>query len=303
MKDLLTNLKGVYVRSFEFDSDGQYNRADLDIIRRQFSDPGWNQLVGVRSRRERTDVDVYVWMDGKKPGGIAVLASEPRQLTIVNLIGAIDLEQLRRLDGELGIPKLDLERKKEGAVAMQPDAPAVQSEQPESQPPPAASQSVARRLDRITSDRRDHPRDRRDAGGRACARETNSFDTLVRSLKSHDDVEVTSPPMMWLARLVVKAAQPEGVMDVRVAMLEGRGLSRVARRRVVQQAAAARRRQGWSPLVRVRSRKSGELSAVHVREHRGRLSLLVVAIDRGDGVVVEATVKPETFAAGSTSRG
>ena len=42
-----------------------------------------------------------------------MLASEPRQLTIVNLIGAIDLEQLRRLDGELGIPKLDLERKKE----------------------------------------------------------------------------------------------------------------------------------------------------------------------------------------------
>jgi hypothetical protein len=48
--------------------------------------------------------------------------------------------------------------------------------------------------------------------------------------------------------------------------------------------------------VKVRSKKSGELSAVHVREHRGRLSLLVVAIDSGDGVVVEATVKPETFA-------
>jgi hypothetical protein len=113
VKELLTNLKGVYVRSFEFDSDGQYNRSDLDTIRRQFSDPGWNRLVGVRSRRERTDVDVYVWMDGKKPGGIAVLASEPRQLTIVNLIGAIDLDVLRRLDGELGIPKLDLEKKKE----------------------------------------------------------------------------------------------------------------------------------------------------------------------------------------------
>src|SRR5262245_57367361 len=50
VKDLLTNLKGVYVRSFEFDSDNQYNRADLDTVRRQFSDPGWNRLVGVRSR-------------------------------------------------------------------------------------------------------------------------------------------------------------------------------------------------------------------------------------------------------------
>jgi hypothetical protein len=113
VKELLTNLKGIYVRSFEFDSAGQYNRSDLDAIRHQFSDPGWHRQVGVRSRREGTAVDVYVWMDGKKPGGIAVLASEPRQLTIVNLIGAIDLDLLRRLDGELGIPKLDLERKKD----------------------------------------------------------------------------------------------------------------------------------------------------------------------------------------------
>jgi hypothetical protein len=113
VKDLLANLKGIYVRSFEFDSAGQYNRADLDAIRRQFSDPGWHRQVGVRSRREGTNVDIYVWMDGKKPGGIAVLAAEPRQLTIVNLIGAIDLDALRRLDGELGMPKLDLERKKE----------------------------------------------------------------------------------------------------------------------------------------------------------------------------------------------
>jgi hypothetical protein len=113
VKSLLSNLKGIYVRSFEFDTDGQYDRADVEAIRRQFTDPGWHRQIGVRSRRERTNVDVYVWMDGKKPGGIAVVAAEPRQLTIVNLIGSIDLEQLRRLDGELGMPKLDLERKKD----------------------------------------------------------------------------------------------------------------------------------------------------------------------------------------------
>jgi hypothetical protein len=132
--------------------------------------------------------------------------------------------------------------------------------------------------------------------GAAVRAEADSFGTLVRTLKSHDDVEVTTPPMMWLARLVVKAAQPEGVMDVRVATLEGHGLSRVAGdasfNKLLQRVAD----QGWSPLVKVRSRKSGELSAVHVRRHRGRLSLLVVAISRRDGAIVEATVKPETFA-------
>jgi hypothetical protein len=125
--------------------------------------------------------------------------------------------------------------------------------------------------------------------------EADSFNALVRSLESQDDVEVTSPPMMWLARLVVKAAQPEGVVDVRVAILEGRGLSRLAGDESFNKLLRRVSDQGWSPLVKVRSRKSGELSVVHVRERRGRLSLLVVAIDRADGAIVEATVKPEVF--------
>ena len=126
--------------------------------------------------------------------------------------------------------------------------------------------------------------------------ESDSFNSLVRSLKSHDDVEVTSPPMMWLARLVVRAAQPEGVMDVRLATFEGSGLSRVAGDASFANLLQRVSDQGWSPLVRVRSRKNGEITAVHVRQQRDRLSLLVVTINRGDGVIVEATVKPETFA-------
>jgi hypothetical protein len=125
--------------------------------------------------------------------------------------------------------------------------------------------------------------------------EADSFGSLVRTLQSHDDVEVTTPPMMWLARMVVKAAQPEGVMDVRLATFEGRGLSRVASDESFNKLLRRVADQGWSPLVRVRSRKNGELSAVHVREHRGKLSLLVVAIDRGEGVIVEAAVKPEAL--------
>lgn len=111
VKDLLTNLRAIYVRAFEFDADGVYSREDLDQIRRQFSAPGWSRLVGVRSKRERTDVDVYVWMDGKNPGGVAILATEPRKLTVVNIVGRVDLDRLRRLEGAFGIPKLDLERK------------------------------------------------------------------------------------------------------------------------------------------------------------------------------------------------
>jgi hypothetical protein len=109
-KEMIQSLQGIYVKSFEFDSPNSYSKSDVDAVRQQLSAPGWSRLVGVRSRRESSDVDVFVWMNGDKPGGLAIVASEPLKLTIVNIIGAIDLERLRGLEGEFGIPRLDLER-------------------------------------------------------------------------------------------------------------------------------------------------------------------------------------------------
>ena len=41
--------------------------------------------------------------------GLAVVASEPRSFTIVNIVGNIDLDKLARLEGQLGIPKVTQE--------------------------------------------------------------------------------------------------------------------------------------------------------------------------------------------------
>jgi hypothetical protein len=85
------------------------------------------------------------------------------------------------------------------------------------------------------------------------------------------------------------------VLDVRLATFEGRGLSRLAADdpfgKLLQRVSG----NGWSPLVRVHSRRNGEVSAVHFRHDRKKLSLLVVAITRDDAVVIEASVEPETF--------
>jgi hypothetical protein len=112
VKAMLGGLKGVYVRSFEFGADGAFGPAEVESIRRQLSGPGWSRMAGVRSRKESADVDVYLWLDGDRIGGLGILATEPRRFTIVNIVGAIDLDQLRRLEG-LGLPRLDLEREKD----------------------------------------------------------------------------------------------------------------------------------------------------------------------------------------------
>jgi len=51
-------------------------------------------------------------VDKSQAVGLAVIASEPRQFTIVNIVGAIDLDKLHKLEGQLGVPKLDIDTSK-----------------------------------------------------------------------------------------------------------------------------------------------------------------------------------------------
>ncbi|HEY9231438.1 MAG TPA: DUF4252 domain-containing protein [Blastocatellia bacterium] len=109
IKDILSGLKGVYVKRFEFDKEGAYTAGDVDYIRSQFNGPGWEHIANVRSKREGS-YDVVMMYEGSVIKGLGVLAAEPRALTVVNVIGAIDLTKLRDLEGNFGIPKFGLEQ-------------------------------------------------------------------------------------------------------------------------------------------------------------------------------------------------
>lgn len=114
-KDVLKGLQGIYVRSYSFDEDAAYVQADIDEVRNQLSAPGWNRLLETRSRKSHANVDIYIMVANNQPIGLALIASEPRQFTIVNIVGAIDLEKLHKLEGQFGVPKLDLAAPKQQA--------------------------------------------------------------------------------------------------------------------------------------------------------------------------------------------
>lgn len=109
-KKLVSSLTGIYVRSYKFDSDFAYPKADVDAVRRQLSAPGWSRMVEAHSKKENTDVDVFMLVDNGKAMGLAIIASEPREFTIVNIVGSIDLEQLHEIEGKFGVPELEIER-------------------------------------------------------------------------------------------------------------------------------------------------------------------------------------------------
>ena len=109
VRELALSLRGVYVRRLEFKTGGQYTENDLADVRAQLRAPEWKKLVDVSGGAgdlEIEDAEVYVATDGPRVEGMVVIAAEPRHLTIANVVGAIDLEKLRRLGGTLGLPEI-----------------------------------------------------------------------------------------------------------------------------------------------------------------------------------------------------
>jgi len=113
VKKLVGGLKGIYVKSFEFKKPGEYTAADVESFRAPLRPPDWERIVGVHSTEEGETVEVYVKNEGKGIGGLAIIASEPKELTLVNIVGAIDLDSLSELGGHFGIPEgVEVDKKK-----------------------------------------------------------------------------------------------------------------------------------------------------------------------------------------------
>ena len=112
IKEILKHLKGIYVKSFSFEKENQYLPSEIDSVLSQLRGAGWNKIVGVTSKKEGENVDVYVMSLGDQISGLAVVCVNPKEFTVVNVVGPIDLEKLTQLEGSFGVPDLDLAKPK-----------------------------------------------------------------------------------------------------------------------------------------------------------------------------------------------
>jgi hypothetical protein len=110
IKELINGLKGIYVKSFEFERDGDYSQADIESIRSQLRNPAWSRILNVTSKREGS-IEVYLMSSAAQVGGLVVVAADLKELTVVNIVGPVDLEKLSQLEGQFGIPDLEIETK------------------------------------------------------------------------------------------------------------------------------------------------------------------------------------------------
>jgi hypothetical protein len=106
VKKLISSIDGIYIKHFQFKHEGGYSPADLDAVRIQLKAPEWSRIVGVASAEDGENAEVYLRMDNKKITGVAVLCAAPKELTVVNIVGPVDLDSLAELSGHFGLPKL-----------------------------------------------------------------------------------------------------------------------------------------------------------------------------------------------------
>src|SRR5437764_10152353 len=101
LQSIIKNLKGIYIKSFEFDEASQYSKADVDGIRSQLTAPRWSKIVqSIEKRRNEYD-EIYVLKNGDRVGGVVILVAEARELTVVNLVGEVPMDKVASLERHL----------------------------------------------------------------------------------------------------------------------------------------------------------------------------------------------------------
>lgn len=108
VNDLIKGIKGIYVRSYTFARPGEYSAADVKALRAQLLAPGWIPVVSTHDIKQGETVDIYLLRNGDHTDGVAIIAAEPRELTVVNIVGPIDLARLARLQGQFGVPRVGI---------------------------------------------------------------------------------------------------------------------------------------------------------------------------------------------------
>jgi hypothetical protein len=110
-RQLIEGLEGIYVRSYEFDKEGQYSMEEIEKLRQTFETSEWTPMVRERERKTGETTDVMVKLVNGEAHGMFILTAEPRELTIVLILGPIRMEDLGKLKGIGGLSVLgDVEK-------------------------------------------------------------------------------------------------------------------------------------------------------------------------------------------------
>jgi hypothetical protein len=131
---VVSGLKAITVRSFKFDKPNMYSPQEVAGVLAQAGAPGWKKVISVHKQDELVEIHMR---ENSTDGGLLIVTEQPMALTIINIAGKINMDQLRQLQGHMGVPSMP------GVIgsAAPPATPAPPS--PAAAAPPAAPAAPA----------------------------------------------------------------------------------------------------------------------------------------------------------------
>jgi hypothetical protein len=111
VKKITEGLNNIVIHSLEFGKEGAYSDADVSQIISEMSSSGWKLVVSADEKHEKGREISRIWTKvtgNGEIGGLRIMSAEPKELSVIEITGRINLKDLGELKG-LGIPNIGSE--------------------------------------------------------------------------------------------------------------------------------------------------------------------------------------------------
>lgn len=120
------------------------------------------------------------------------------------------------------------------------------------------------------------------------------FKAVVRAVESDLGIRRTHIPLFGTAMFFVRAARPEGVKQLDMAIFDEAGDSRpdFARFEKIMRRAVGER---WTPMIRVKDRRGDELTYIYVKAAGRDWTMILATFSPGEAVLIHLKLGPEAL--------
>jgi hypothetical protein len=106
VRHLIEGLQGIYVREYEFEKEGEYSAEEIEQLRKYYETSEWTPMVHEHNKKTGETSDVMVKLVNGESNGMFILDVEPKEVSIVLILGTIHMDDLGKLKGISGLSAL-----------------------------------------------------------------------------------------------------------------------------------------------------------------------------------------------------
>lgn len=98
---LVEGLEGIYIRDYDFEKAGEFSPDQIEELRKEllksFNASEWTTMVRDQNRKKGEISEIMVRQVDGKPGGLFIFDVEPKEISIVMILGPVGMDAMDKL--------------------------------------------------------------------------------------------------------------------------------------------------------------------------------------------------------------